>query len=251
MLKTVFALVAFFAAAAQMAHAQPKWAQGQTYSGNIDIGGVQVPLPAGSWMVTGFDQVVLNNAGAGGQSNVGLAQLIDGKLRAYMVLSYNQQSMSRGWTVTDSKNCARSEIHYAAVTSDIQLSKSCSYVNHIVFSIAANSAKWWKETVDYARRHNIAIPITTILSGTVVSDRANFVSVAYYFNPEMKGFSAPVNTVWQTSDWSALSVAANEDKKVFVQSIVEWTKAIRPVVEAGLAGKLKKGDGLDWPVAMQ
>lgn len=251
MRKMAIALVAALLTAAQSASAQPKWAQGQMYSGNIDVGGVQVPLPAGSWVVTGFDQVVLNNAGAGGQSNVGLAQLIDGKLRAYMMLSYNQQAMSRGWTVADSKNCTRSEIHYAAVISDVQLSKSCSYVNHIVFSIAANSAKWWKDTVDYAKRNNIAIPLTTILSGTVVSDRANFVSVSYYFNPEFKSFLAPVNTAWQTSDWSALNVATNENKKVFVQSIVEWTNRVRPIVETGLAGKLKKGDGLDWPTAMQ
>jgi hypothetical protein len=251
MQKTLFALVVSLVAIFQSAQAQPKWAQDQKYSGNIDIGGVQVPLPSGDWIVTGVEQIILNNAGSGGQINVALAQLSGGKVRAYMMLSYNQQSMSRGWTVTDSKNCTRSEIHYAAVISDVQLSKSCSYVNHIVFNIASNSAKWWKDTVDYARRHNIAVPLTTILSGTVVSDRSNFVSVAYYFNPEIKGFPAPTNTVWQTSDWSALNVAGDEQKKAFIQSIIEWTKTARPFVEAGLAGKLKKGEALNWPAAMQ
>ncbi|MBS4046737.1 MAG: hypothetical protein KG075_10375 [Alphaproteobacteria bacterium] len=251
MLKIVGVAMAGLLMVAQPTSAQPKWAQGQTYSGNIDIGGVQVPLLSGDWIVTGVEQIVLNNAGSGGQTNVALAQLSDGKLRAYMMLSYNQQALSRGWNVTDSKNCLRNEIHYAVVISDMQLAKSCSYVNHAVFTIAANSAKWWKDTVDYAKRHNIAVPLTAILSGTVVSDRANFVSVAYYFNPEAKGFPGPINTAWQTSDWSALNVASNEQKKSYIQSIIEWTNSTRSVVEAGLAGKLKKGESLDWPTAMQ
>lgn len=231
--------------------AQPKWAQGQTYSGNIDIGGVQVPLPAGEWLVTGFDQATTTGADASAQSNIGLAQIMDGKLRAYMSMSYNQRAVSHGWTSPASKNCVRSEIHHAAVARDRQLDRSCQYVNHVVFNIASNSAKWWKDTVDYAKQKNTPVPMAAIQSGIVVSDRANFISVAYYFNPEAKGFAPPQNTVWQTSDWNVLNVASDEKKKAFVQSVIDWTEKSRPLVEAGLAGKLKKGEGLDWPTAMQ
>jgi hypothetical protein len=251
MRKTLIALMAGLIAAAPPVLAQPKWAQGQTYSGNIDIGGVQVPLPAGTWLVTGVEQIVTTNAGAGGQTNVGLTQIVDGKLRSYIALSYNQQAMSRGWTVPAAKTCTRSEIHHAAVTRDQQLDKSCAYVNHIVFTISANSAKWWKETVDYAKQNGIAVPLAVIQGGVVVSDRANFVSVGYYFNPEVTGFAPPKNTAWQTSDWSVLNVAGDAQKQAFVKSIIDWTEKVRPSVEAGLAGKLKKSNGLDWPVAMQ
>lgn len=251
MLKTIIALIASFTAAAQMAHAQPKWTQGQTYSGNIDIGGVQVPLPAGDWLVTGVEYVVTANAGNGGQSNIGLAQSRDGKLQGYISLSYNQQALSRGWTVPAAKNCTRTEIHHAAVIRDAQVDKSCTYVNHVVFTISATSAKWWKDTVDYAKQNGIAVPLAVIQGGVVVSDRANFIAVAYHFNPESKGFSPPKNTAWQTSDWSALNVAGDEQKRNFVKSVIDWTEVARPALEAGLAGKLKKGAGLDWPVAMQ
>lgn len=231
--------------------AQPKWAQGQTYSGNIDIGGLQVPLPAGEWLVTGANQSTMTSADASGQTNVGLAQIADGKLRAYMSLSYNERSISGGWTVPASKTCTRTEIHHAVMVRDRQLDRSCLYVNHIVFNIASNSAKWWKDTVDYAKQNKTPVPMATIQSGFVVSDRANFMSVAYYFNPEVKGFAPPQNTAWQTSDWNVLNVATDEKKKAFVQSVIDWAETSRPVVEAGLAGKLKKGEGLDWPSAMQ
>jgi hypothetical protein len=235
----------------QPAAAQPKWAQGQTYSGNIDIGGIQVPLPAGEWVVTGTDQTTMTSSEASGQSNTGLAQIIDGRLRAYMSLSYNQRSMSNGWTVPAAKTCARTEIHHAVVVRDRQLDRSCLYVNHSVFAIAADSAHWWKSTVEYAKQNKISVPLAVIQSGVVVSDRANFISVAYYFNPEMQGFAPPKNTAWQTSDWNVLNVAKNKKKKAFIQSVIDWTEKSRSVVEAGLAGKLKKGEGLDWPTAMQ
>lgn len=231
--------------------AQPKWAQGQSYSGNIDIGGVQVPLPAGEWVVTGFDQATTTGADAGAQSNIGLAQIIDGKLRAYMSMSYNQRAVSNGWTVPASKNCVRSEIHHAVVVRDRQLDKACTYVNHYIFTYGETSPKWWKDTIAYAKEKSVAIPPTVIQSGIVVSDRSNFLSLAYYFNPEAKGFTRPRNISWQGNDWSVLNIAADEKKSAFVQSIIDWTEKARPVVEAGLAGKLKKGEGFDWPTAMQ
>jgi hypothetical protein len=95
------------------------------------------------------------------------------------------------------------------------------------------------------------MPATTIAGGIVVSDRANYVSVLVHFNPESKGFAPPTNLAWAPSDWSKNNVVGDEKKKPFVQSIVDWTEKSRPMVEAGLAGKLKKGEGLDWPAAMQ
>jgi hypothetical protein len=253
MLKTVLAAVAAVTTAVQTAHAQPKWAQGQTYSGNIDIGGVQVPLPSGNWVVTGVENSVINMWGSGAETSIGLAQISDGKLRAYAWISYNQQALinGSGWRLDAEKNCARTEIHYAAVVRNRQVDKSCTYVNHNVFDISSTSPKWWKDSVAYAKTNSIGIPLAVIQSGIVVSDRQNFVSVGYYFNPEIQGFAPPKNTVWQTSDWSVLNTASDEQKKAFVKSIIDWTEKTRPAVEAGLAGRLKKGESLDWPVAMQ
>ncbi|WP_374467264.1 hypothetical protein [Ferrovibrio sp.] len=235
--------------------AQPKWAIGQTYSGNIDIGGVQMPLPAGEWTVSGFQASTnltrTDGTVPGASMVVTLAQLTGSAVRGYAVFVYNERSMSSGWNVPDAKTCRRTEIHHAKVIRDVQLSKSCEYVNHIIYTVSATSAQWWKDTIDFARSRAIVMPPVTIASGIVVSDRANFVSALYHFNPALKGFSAPNNTVWASSDWNVMNVAEDERKKAFVQSVIDWTEKSRPAVEAGLAGKLKKGEGLDWPAAMQ
>ncbi|MFN4309686.1 MAG: hypothetical protein ACK4FK_03755 [Ferrovibrio sp.] len=252
---SALALLIFVVLWGAAAQAQPKWAVGQTYSGNIDIGGVQMALPAGEWVVTGF-QASFNKTQAdstvpGASMVVALAQPAGNALRGYAVFVYNERSVSNGWTAPDAKNCRRAEIHHAKIVRDVQLSKSCQYVNHIVYSVSANSAQWWKDSVEFARSRGIAMPLVTIASGIVVSDRANYVSALYHFNPAVKGFPAPSNTVWASSDWNVANVAADEKKKAFVQSVVDWTEKSRPLAEAGLAGKLKKGDGLDWPAAMQ
>lgn len=238
--------VALVMVAASPATAQPKWAVDQAYSGNIELGGVQVPLPRGEWVVTGFERSITKSGW--GNMTVALGQLKGSLVPAYVVLVYNEQSVRNGWNVTDERQCARREIHHAKVVRDAQKDKSCQYVNHIVFSVSSNSAKWWKDTIDYARRRNVAIPLASIQSGIVVSDRANFLSVAYYFNPEGEGFAPPQNTAWQTSDWNVLNVQNDPKKKAYFKSVLDWTEQSRPVVEAGLAGKLGQGADLGWPI---
>lgn len=235
--------------------AQPKWAIGQTYSGNIDIGGVQIPLLPGEWTVTGFQSFVTKTNAAGkipgNTITVALVQFDDRTVRAYAVFSYNELSVSTGWTTADWPQCKRQEIHYVSILHDKQTDRSCQYVNHIVYAVSSDSRQWWKDTIDFVVRRGGKMPVTTIAGGIVVSDRANYVSALVHFNPETRGFAPPTNLAWATSDWSKSNVAGDEKKKSFVQSVVDWTEKSRPIVEAGLAGKLKKGEGLYWPAAMQ
>lgn len=235
--------------------AQPKWAVGQTYSGNIDIGGVQVPLLPGEWTLMAHERSIskarASSFDAGGHVIVALARIVGGKIPAYMVFFYNEQSRSKGWDVTDAAQCRRQDIHHTRIVRDVQLDRACQYVNHTVFTVSEKSAGWWKAMVEQSRKIGTSLPQTVILSGIVVSDRSNFISAAYSFSPEASGFPPPNNLAWTTSDWNKGNVAGDEKKKAFVQSVVDWTERSRPVVEAGLAGKLKKGEGLDWPAAMQ
>jgi hypothetical protein len=239
--------------------AQPKWAQGQTYSGNIDIGGVQVPLPPGDWEVLGssstsakFDGLGHNTmADPGASVIVALGQFVSNRLRAYTVVNYNARAMSDGWTAGEEKQCRREFIHMARVFSDRQTAKSCSYVNHTVFVLNEKSTPWWRQSVEYIKQKNMALPDVTLLSGTVVSDRANFVAVAYHFSPQAAGFGRPKQRTWSQSDWNKENAAQDPKRQAYVRSVIDWTEKSRPVVEAGLAGKLKKGEGLDWPSAMQ
>lgn len=251
---TVF-IVLLMAILMRPATAQPKWAQGQIYSGNIDLGGVQLPLPSGEWTVTGFQSFASKtnmSGGTGGDTQtVALAQISGKTVRAYMVLGYNQRSMGNGWTVSDAAQCGRKEIHHTMIVRDRQLDKSCQYVNHVIYSVSSTSAQWWKDTIEYALKNGVAMPPVALVGGVVTSDRSNYISAHYYFNPMTVGFPAPQNSTWENNDWNTFDVANDAKKKAFIQSVIEWTEKARPLVEPGLAGKLKKGDGLDWPAAMQ
>lgn len=253
MQRIIFVSALLLLAASLPGRAEPRWAQGQIYSGNIDIGGVQVPLPSGDWVVTGIENSSINAVGNGIETNVGLAQIIDGKVRAYTSINYNQQALrsSSGWKLPAERSCTRPEIHFAEIKRNQMLRKTCAYVNHIALYVSATSPKWWLDSVGFAKKNSIAMPLAVIQSGIVVSDRQNFVAVGYYFNPESVGFAPPSNTAWETSDWNALNITRDKEKQAFVQSIIAWTEKATASVEAGLAGKLDASSNLDWPTAMQ
>lgn len=242
------------------ATAQPKWAQGQTYSGNIDIGGVQVPLPAGQWTVLGFGREaggILKDdrpvSDSGTMMHVALGPVGSEKFTGMVLLEYNERAgRGTGWNVTNAKTCSREDIHHAQVLMDKQLSKVCQYVNHITWSgVGSNTSAWFKQAIASLTAQERAHPKVMIESGIVVSDRMNFLSMRYRFNPEVIGFPVARAANWSSSEWSQANVQADAKRQAFVKLIIDWTEKTRPAIEAGLAGKLKKGDGLDWPVAMQ
>jgi len=246
--------------AAHSAHAQPKWAQGQTYSGNIDIGGVQVPLPPGQWIVLGFGREaggVLKDdravSDSGTMMNVAFGPAVTEKFAGVVLLEYNERAgRGSGWNVASAKTCSREDIHHALVVVDKQLSKACQYVNHITWSGVGNTtAVWFKQAIAGLSAQERAHPKIMIESGVIISDRMNFLSMRYRFNPEASGFPAARTTNWSSSEWSQTNAQTDVKRQAFIKSIIDWTAKSRPVVEAGLAGKLKKGDGLDWPAALQ
>lgn len=245
---------------AQPSPAQPKWAQGQTYSGNIDIGGVQVPLPAGDWVVLGFgheaggilkDDKVLSDSGS--MMNVAFAATKGHALTGLVLLEYNERTgRGTGWNVANAKTCTREDIHHTRVLSDKQLSKSCQYVNHVTFSgVSDKTVPWFKQAVTTLASQKRIHPKAIIESGIVVSDRMNFISMRYRFNPEAFGFPAAKTANWSASEWRSANVAGDSARRAFIKSVIDWTEKVRPSVEAGLAGKLKRGDSLDWPTATQ
>lgn len=258
--KLALALIAGLSMAAQSAQGQPKWAQGQTYSGNIDIGGVQVPLPPGQWIVLGFgresggvlkDDRMLSDSGT--MMNVALGPAVTEKFAGVVLLEYNERAgRGTGWNVTSAKTCSREDIHHAQVLVDKQLSKVCQYVNHITWAGAAsNTAAWFKQSVASLSALERPHPKVMIESGIVVSDRMNFLSLRYRFNPEAYGYPEARTTNWSSSEWAQANVQTDVKRRAFVKSIIDWTEKSRPMIEAGLAGKLKKGDGLDWPSPTQ
>ena len=255
-----FLLVAGLMTMAPSAQAQVKWAQGQTYSGNIDIGGVQVPLPPGQWVVLGFgresggvlkDDRTLSDSGT--IMNVAFGPAVTEKFAGVVLLEYNERAgRGTGWNITNAKTCSREDVHHAQVLVDKQLSKVCQYVNHITWSgVANNTAAWFKQAIAGLSAQERPHPKVMIESGIVVSDRMNFLSMRYRFNPEASGLPAARTTNWSSSEWSQANVQTDVKRQAFVKSIIGWTEKSRPAIEAGLAGKLKKGDGLDWPIATQ
>jgi hypothetical protein len=245
----------------QPAIAQPSWTLGQTYSGNIDIGGVQVPLPSGGWRVIGTSQ-----AEGGGKYNDGrnaytdsgtimtvvLSQVVQDKVRGVVLLQYNARAArGNGWDFSGLKTCQRDDILYTNILRDKQLSKACSYVNHVIFtSVSNNDGRYWKQAIQTLSAEKTEMPHTMIESGLNVSDRSNFLEVKYRFNPEFAGIK-PGTAGWSASSWNKQRISGDKRREPFVQSVIAWTQKAMPKMEVGLAGDLKKGEGLDWPTAMQ
>jgi hypothetical protein len=62
--------------------------------------------------------------------------------------------------------------------------------------------------------------------------------VRIYNNPEVEGFSPPMQGDWRASDWHKDRVYLDPKKKDYVERIVDWSRSAHPKFKQGFEGGL-------------
>ena len=197
---------------------------GQIHEGTLPLNGkMRAPLLPGRWEVIGASEhlstVGVNGATyAGAVSNVVLAQIVGGKVKAAIVVSYNERSQSNGWHGHDS-NCHRQDILHTLVQIDKQTVKLCDYVNHNVFTVGQKSAKWWIDSVNTLSQKGTHFPASWLQAGVWASTRSDFLYITYNFNPEFVGLPED-KARWEMSSWHKVRIADDPRRKAFADGII-------------------------------
>ncbi len=221
---------------------------GPSFETTIEIAGKPVPLPAGTWQVTGLGHTERHSETGeafGTVQTVILVQRVGHGIPAMVAIRTNTIDVDSGWDVAAA--CARPGLSHAVLHGAMGTAH-CSFVSHVRSVVGLSSAQAWSDTVLLARRHGLVLPATWLVAGIVAADSRAFLDVRYYFNPAEAGFTpAPADT-WQASVWHPDRVGTDTPRAAFVAQLVAWVTGVRSAVVAGLGGRsvLSRPPAMPW-----
>jgi hypothetical protein len=161
-------------------------APGTAYSGILDLGDAQVPLPDGEWVMAGrgYDMVGdINDAAYGAIETYVLFRLDGRKVTAFATVQHNLIPIETGWGVAG--ECVRTDLPLRVVFDGDEGHSRCAFAGEIDTGAGAPSPWFWKSALAYAANQNLALPQRWTMAGLRMSDRRDVVDVRYYFSPEL------------------------------------------------------------------
>jgi len=195
----------------------------------------QVALPEGKWEVAG----VIEKANSVGTYFLmaNLVQIFDGKI-AKAIHFFSPMRLRLGGFV-ESKFCLRDDMHYRkTLASGAGKDQDCRWVNHLRVTLVGSKDELKSSTGKYLEAKNIATPNHLIDRGFRFADQFRDLTVHYFVNPEVDGFSAYPRTSWGDSPWHPQNTATDAEKKAYIDRQIAWAEEWYPMVKAGWEGKL-------------
>jgi len=236
-----------FAVAAPALAAGPEHGLGPVFSGHIEVAGKQIPLPVGTWAVVGDGHSARRNPQTeayGAIRNVVLAAARGSQVTALAVINTNTIGVERGWLFGEP--CLVASVHYSDMVGNAA-DGACVLVTHVLTAAEVNASAAWVEALNRLGEAGIRVPSTWLSVRIVASDRADFIDVRYYINPELHGFGPVARRRWQDNAWHPSQIPPGSEKARFIDSLVTWGLGLRPFVRDGLRRRLDETQAIPWP----
>ena len=242
-LRTWVALfLVFFLAACGTAANQDALVVGNQYEGFITVGGggTQVPLPEGKWRLAGTSLYPAEIGGVLIRTKQGrVSRLIDFYVPPEPLLRKPRRS---------NKFCSRKDIIFMG-KSEFHVNtgfrgwgeQDCWGINHWPMTFYGKIPSHLQALRDYVEKNDLELPITMIAAQYRRSGREKFMSLNYYFNPELEGFAPPQRAEWRTSDWHRDRYSLDPKKKAYIEKLIKWGAEWHAQVDRGFRGQLKRG----------
>ena len=116
-------------------------APGGAVQGQLDLGGKQIVLPDGEWVVAGhgYDQVAgLEDVPYGAIENVVLFRLDGSRVTAFVIAQRNVIAIENGWGLAP--ECVRSDLLGLVVYDAAEGHSFCGFVDHVATAVDSTSA---------------------------------------------------------------------------------------------------------------
>jgi len=217
---------------------------GQQYEGFIRGGTsqVQVALPEGKWTLVGWS-IYPNEQELGG-----VVIQTEGNVVSHLVDFYLPWRTETRMYLQPYKFCGRNDILYvgkAEVFVVYQANKmqpqDCWGINHWPMTLSGNVPKHLLAVRDYLEENDLVMPSTMIAVQYRRGGRGKYLSVNYYFNPELEGLPPPAQVEWRTSDWHRDRAFRDPAKKAYIEKLIEWGENWHEQVDWGFKGQLERG----------
>ena len=212
-------------------------------TGTYSIGNKSIPLPDGVWTVIGTQ--IVKDGGRGFQTAHMLARIEDKTVQSAVEVYTNIAirksapggAANQGW-LTD-QNCTRDNMHFAKVHANVRLGEQdCWWVNHWrMHRSGGGNTEHWMESRKYLADNRIEASLDMVAVSYRLANKVDYLTLNYFFNPEISGFEAEKNIhwsihTWETSAWHPDQTKENEKKQAYIEDLISWGKAWRIKVKA-------------------
>ncbi len=212
---------------------------GDKVSQAIELGGKQIPLPGGEWILAGLGTQPFHMPALGAFGAIQTAILLQTRQdRVVAVLEVNSNTLqvNDGWGRAE--GCAEDSKNFLLVVRyKTGWETSCLFVRATRFDGASPGPVAWEQASAFIHNAKMALPQMWLTAGFRVSDRQDLVDVRYHFDPALilGSGGASLNT---EADWSANAVNGDPLRQGAAQIVSTWASGFDTWVERGLRNQI-------------
>ena len=221
---------------------------GDTVEGRLVVGGKQIPLPEGGWVVAGSGLGRLSDderPGAFGTiRNLVLFRLNGNEVDAAAEVNVNELPVSDGWGIAN--NCTRTDLALSVVRYKAGWDGSCFFVTHTLTPAAAGPAAW-VQAMSFAAERRLNVPAVWLTAGFRVANRRDVIDSRMHFSPTPRGIAREAVTRWRDSAWAASRIERDGRRMALARSVTEWAVLFSGHMEAGIKNRIDPGAKIPMP----
>ena len=211
---------------------------GTRFADEIPIGDRKIPLPDGEWTVIG--NAIDRNNDEGyfvSEMLVGTRdRTVIGAVEIYSSLPIKRAGSGgligggdrrQGWLTH--RSCSRDDMHFVKVISNVRLGEQdCWWINHWRMHRTGKAiTEHWEEAVKYLMENKISAPLDMLGVSFRLADKSDYLTVNYFFNPEVEGLKSTNDRywnikTWETSDWHPDKVKNDNSKSDYIKKLKAW-----------------------------
>lgn len=232
-----FSLIIFLTACAQNGQQsqslQPHLI-GENITASYKIGDKIFYLPEGEWIIVGsgnYETHLLTSFKSCSVFNwVYLADIRENTLYRATYANTNIKSCGAGdWA---DEPCKRTNYYYKNDMKRSIKDQFCLSVSHN-YPYLVKATGNYAEIYRWFKSHNISIPNTAMSVAFTRYYPSEYMSVTYFFNPEVIGISPSKGNTWETNDWNRNNISQYPQKEQFAEKLVEWGNQMPPLILYG------------------
>ena len=234
-----------------------KPAIGEELRSTIAIGGKQVPLPEGRWLLAARERIASFGAAKGAYGAVEHVVLLSlgeetspatggQKVLGVAEIHANLMPTADGWGLPS--ECRREEIHFVVIKHDTGWDGSCLFVANAFVDYRDDASPVLREVVDFARQRNLVLPTGWLVTGFRAADRQDFVDLRVYIDPRDAGLPTIARWGREGNIWMGNAVVDSPRLQQYLVELAGWAIQASDSIERGLRNAPEM-PALSWPGA--
>ena len=216
---------------------------GDKVSQKILLGGKQIPLPVGEWVVAGLGTQAFQMQALGAFGTIQTAVLFltrGDRIASVLEVNTNTIPVNDGWGRT--KACADDQQFMLVTHYKTGWETSCAFVVATRFGADSAGPPAWEQARGFAHDAKLTMPDLWLTAGFRVSDRQDLVDERFHFDPALT-LGATAAKFSHLDDWTRDAVKDDKLRQAAVQVVSSWASGFDAWVERGLRNQITEAPG--------